>query len=80
MSDQPQNNESILEEHVREEMIRYARIEDRLTKIENQLGEITSIWQQAKGALTFIKIMASITSAVAAIYVFITSNFSITPK
>jgi tetrahydromethanopterin S-methyltransferase subunit G len=77
MSDQ---DKSILAQHVQEEMVRYAQIEDRLAKIESKLEDITEIWAQAKGALFFIKIMSGVGAAVAAIYVFLNSNFTITVK
>ncbi len=73
-------DDTLLSTHIVEEMQRYADIEKRLSQIEDKLDGINEVWNQAKGALVFIKVLASITAAIAAIYVFVSSNLTILPK
>lgn len=75
-----QVSEETFQKHSDEEMERYALIEARLTAMESTLVEIRDVWSQAKGALQFIKILAGIATAVAAVYAFLNTNFTITPK
>ncbi len=70
----------LLENHIQEEMARYAAIEERLDKIEIQMAQIIEIWNQAKGVLNFIKALAWIGGGITAIWAFVQSNLDITVK
>lgn len=70
----------LLEGHVKEEMERYAHIETRLDAIEKQMASIIEMWTQARGVLTFIKVVAGLVAVLAAAYTFITSNFTLIVK
>ena len=80
MTESRRQDDTALAIHAREEMERYEKIEARLTAIEGQMSSMLEVWTQAKGALTFIKILATIGVALAGIYTFISSNFTFTPK
>lgn len=80
MTEPQQVSEETFQKHSEEEMERYASIEARLAAMENSLLEIKDVWSQAKGALQFIKILAGIATAIAAVYAFLNTNFTITPK
>jgi hypothetical protein len=80
MTDSRRHDDSLLEKHTEEEMERYQAIVDRLTKIEERQTEMLEVWTQAKGALQFIKILAALGVAIAGIYSFFTSNFTVIPK
>ncbi len=80
MPDHERKDDMLLENHVKEEMERYAEIEHRLGKIEQQMGDMLEIWVQAKGVFSFIKIVAGIGAGAAAIWAFIHDNFSVALK
>ncbi len=80
MTESRRHDDSLLEKHTEEEMERYQAIVDRLTKIEERQNEMLEVWTQAKGALTFIKILAGVGTTLAAIYAFLNGHFTITPK
>ena len=80
MTESRRQDDTALIEHAREEMERYKEIADRLSEIEKRQSEMLEVWSQAKGALQFIKILATIGVALAGIYTFFTSNFTVIPK
>ncbi len=73
-------DDMLLENHVKEEMERYAEIEQRLSKIESQISDLLDVWIQAKGAVSFIKIMAGLGAGAAAIWAFVHDNFHLALK
>ncbi len=73
-------DDDLLAAHIEEEMERYASIDKRLKAIEDQLTDISEIWVQSRGVLNFVKLMAAIAVALASVYTFFQSNFTIVPK
>lgn len=80
MTNNLQKDTDILEKHILTEEAKTESIEKRLEAIEASMKEMTDAWTQAKGALQFIKILAGLAATGAAIYSFLTSNFTIITK
>jgi hypothetical protein len=79
--------DAMLSNHIEHEEKKFDDIDGRLDTLETELAaikkgvtDILDAYSQAKGALTFIKILAGIAAALSSVYIFVTSNFSITPK
>ena len=70
----------LLESHIREEMERYGSIDNRLDAIEGQMRELLDTWVQAKGAFSFVKVMAGLGAAAAAIWAFVSDHFHVALK
>lgn len=73
-------HDQLLSEHIEREEKKFDSIDDRLSKLENQLSELIDLWTQAKGVLNFIKVVAGIGAACAAFYSFTHDYFTITPR
>ena len=80
MAEHTKQDESLLTAYIEDETKQYKAILDRLDAMENKMGDIVDIWTQAKGVITFIKVMAWAGATVTSIYLFVTSNFVIAPK
>lgn len=80
MSEHTRQDDSLLAAHIEDEMKQYKAILDRLETMEHRMEDIVDIWTQAKGVITFIKVMAWAGATVTSIYLFVTSNFVIAPK
>lgn len=78
--DHERASDALLISHIATEDKRQEDIEKRLAAIEASMKEMTDAWTQAKGALTLIKVLAGIATGIAAVYAFMNTNFTITPK
>lgn len=72
--------EEQLSNHINIEESQIKLISDRLGALETQLSEVLDVMAQAKGALSLIKIVATIVAALASIWVFLNTNLNITLK
>ena len=77
MTEYRRHDDSALEQHAREEIERYDQVVARLTKIEENQKEMLDVWNQAKGAITFLKILASVAAGLAATWAFFNTNFTV---
>jgi hypothetical protein len=73
-------DDMLLENHIKEEMERYEIIERRLAGLEDKMSELLDVWTQAKGAMSFVKIMAGLAATAAAIYAYLHDHFSLIAK
>ena len=73
-------DDMLLENHIREEMERYDLIEKRLAGLETKMSDLIDIWTQAKGAVSFVKIMAGLAATSAAIYAYLHDHFTLIAK
>ncbi len=85
--DYKRTSDSMLHDHIAAEEKKFEEFDERFDSLETRLAviekgvtDIIEAYAQAKGALSFIKILATIAASFAGIYAFITGNFSITPK
>lgn len=80
MSEYIRRDDSMLEDHIEMEEQRLTGIEGRLESLEIVVNELKDIMVQAKGAVSFIKIVAGLIAMAAAAYTYVSNTFSITIK
>jgi hypothetical protein len=72
--------DQVLEKHIEDEQRHFEDFDKRLEAIEISLVEFKDAWTQAKGVISFVKILAAIAAACATAYAFLTSNFTVIVK
>jgi len=66
--------------HVGEERIRDEDMAKQIAELNEKVGQLLDMWSQAKGAVTFMKVMAAIVAGGAAAWAWISANIAIAPK
>jgi len=84
---QVQTLASKIEGHVNEERIRDADMAEQIIELKAQVSELSGevreligMWQQAKGAVNFMKLMAAIVAGGSAAWAWISAHIAFTPK
>ncbi len=65
-----------LENHIVTEDIQHKAIMHLVEENKVAIANLTDIWTQTKGAVTFIKMVAAITASLAGVWAFLNSNIT----
>lgn len=78
---------SAIARHVGEEKLRDADMAQQIVELKAQVAtlskdvrDLVDMWQQAKGAVNFMKMMAAVVAGGAAFWAWVSANIAITPK
>lgn len=80
MTERRRADDFLLEEYVLAEEEAFRKLNERMEKVETTVNELKEIMLQAKGAVTFIKVLAAIGGTLGAVYIFFHDFFTIVPK
>ena len=65
----------LLQTHMEEESIKFDLIQEDIKQLRSDMKAFTDAWQQAKGVVTFIKWLTSITGGLVAIFLFVKDHW-----